>query len=116
MGFARKFRNVTMCVALLFGGAAALAAPPEPLVVTRLADPDPNYVPSTSERASGKRLRHREARPIFDAAMQDFGRAIGQAAMLEQQAIEQRCRSGAPADASATDRFAWEASCRYTRR
>ena len=94
-------------------GGVALAAPAEPLIVTQLADPDPNFVPEGPHSAW---KRSREAMPRLDASMEAFGRAIGQAALVEQQAIEERCRNAAPAAASATDRFAWAASCRYTRR
>ena len=113
MGIERIFTCFALGVAMLPGGVA-LAAPAEPLIVTQLADPDPNFVPEGSHSATWKRSR--EAMPRLDASMEAFGRAIGQAALVEQQAIEERCRNAAPAAASATDRFAWAASCRYTRR
>lgn len=47
--------------------------------------------------------------------MQTFGRAIGQAAMIEQQQIEARCRAGAPQNATREQLFDYEASCRYSR-
>jgi hypothetical protein len=115
MGIERLIATAVLGLALLPGAAAAAAAPPEPLIVTRLADPDPNYVPPRGESAERSTMSAEDLEPTFDEAMQDFGRAIGQAALLQRQATEARCRSGAPAGGSASDRFAWEASCRYSR-
>ena len=51
-----------------------------------------------------------------DEAMQDFSRAIGQLTLVEQQQIDAKCKAGVPADdASPEQRFAWAASCRYSR-
>lgn len=97
------------------GVSPALAGPAEPLVVERLSDPDPYYVPPRAERRSAE-IADRDATSALDQAMQDFGRAIGQAAMLERQALQSRCGSGAPVSATPADRMAWEASCRYSRR
>jgi hypothetical protein len=36
--------------------------------------------------------------------------------MVDQQQVEARCRSGQPESATPEQRFAWAASCRYTRR
>jgi len=118
MGFERKIGLAALGLALNLGGTPLLAAPSEPLVVTQLADPDPNYVPLPREPKHGKRNADEvDENPTLDGAMQEFGRALGQAAMIQQQAIEARCRSGASeqASASAQDRFAWAAACRYSR-
>ena len=115
MGFGRIRASLALCLSLLLGGAPATAAgPSESLIVTQLADPDPNYV-APDESGSRARSRKQHAMPALDAAMQEFGRAIGQATLLQQQAIEQRCRTAAPVAESVTDRFAWAASCRYAR-
>jgi hypothetical protein len=115
MGFRRILAGLALCLSLLLGGApTAAAGPSAALIVTQLADPDPNYVP-LDESGSKARSQEQQAMPALDAAMQEFGRAIGQATLLQQQAIEQRCRTAAPAAETVTDRFAWAASCRYTR-
>jgi hypothetical protein len=105
-------------IASVTGAAPALAAPREPLIVTTLPDPDHYLVTSAAEP------RHGWLEPgdgsnrgdSIDEAIQAFGRAIGQAAMVDQQRIEARCRSGQPESATPEQRFAWAASCRYTRR
>lgn len=117
MGLKRIITRVAPCIALLLGAAPmAEAAPAEPLVVTELADPDPNYVPPPTEQHSGKRSASNDAAPVLDAAMQDFGRAIGQAALLQRQSIQAKCNSSAPIPAGGAERWAWEANCRYERR
>ena len=117
MGVERNIVCAVIAVASIVGAAPAFADPKEPLIVTQMADPDPYYVPPAPD---GK---HRQASASADAdesvrieeAMQDFGRAIGQAAMVEQQQIEARCRSGHPESATPEQRFAWAARCRYSR-
>lgn len=106
-----------VAVALMFSAAPVLAGPREPLIVTQMADPDPYFVPSSSEAKEHKMNASAESdeNARIEEAMQDFGRAIGQAAMVEKQQIEARCRSGQPETATPEQRFAWAASCRYVR-
>ena len=109
--------GLALCIALAFGAASAAdAAPAEPLVVTQLADPDPNYVPSPDEQHSGKRAASMDALPVLGAEMQDFSRAIGRAALLQRQSIQVECNSRAPVPEGGPARWAWEANCRYERR
>ena len=116
MGIERKIRKMLLGVALLPGAAPAIAASPEPLIVTQLADPDPNYVPPPDGTHGTRRSSDLvDDNVTLDQAMQDFGRAIGQAAMLQQQAIEARCRSAEAVPAGGAGRMAWEANCRYQR-
>jgi hypothetical protein len=116
MGYMRKLGWLTLGFAL-FVSAPVIAGPAEPLIVTQLHDPDPGYVPPASERKSGKRLANNESESsAIDAAMQEFGRAIGQAAMAQQQSIEARCKSDTAAADRPSDRFAWAAACQYQRR
>jgi hypothetical protein len=107
--------RAVICAALTVGGSPAAAAPPEPLVVMRLADPDPSFVPPPEPARRGQKSVSSDQDPTLDDAMQDFGRAIGQATMLQRQQIEARCQAGEAANANAEQRFAWQASCRYTR-
>jgi hypothetical protein len=115
MEFERKVGRAAFGLVLLLGAAGARSASHEPLVVTQLADPDPNYVPPRLPKLDETRASDDlDDKPTLDQAMQDFGRAIGQAALLQQRAIDARCRSeAAPADRA--DRLAWEANCRYQR-
>ena len=118
MGFERNVALVCAGVASLIGAAPAVCAPKEPLIVTQLRDPDPYFVPQPADgkEVSAKAPYANDENARIDEAMADFGRAIGQAAMVEQQQIEARCRSGLPETATSEQRFAWAASCRYTRR
>jgi hypothetical protein len=117
MGKVRHFGCRAIGASLLLCAVATQAAPaPEPLVVTRLADPDPNYVPPAEPKSRGKRSRADEAQPVLDEAMLAFGRAIGQAALAQRQVMQARCSAGPPSGASDVERLAWEASCRYSRR
>jgi hypothetical protein len=117
MGLERKIGWAAFGLAVLVAAKGATGAPSEPLIVTQLAEPDPNYVPQseprlTTTRASGDLDQDR----TLDRAMQDFGRAIGQAAQLERQLNESRCRSGGAVPPDGPGRLAWEANCRYERR
>jgi len=112
MGFARNILGVAAALTLPVG-ASAVAAPPEPLVVTQLPDPDPNYVPPPELK--GEARSQQEADESIDQAMEGFGRAVGQAALVIRQKTAARCREGMPADVTPEQRFAWEASCRYQR-
>jgi hypothetical protein len=90
--------------ALLFAGAAT-AAPPEPLVIEQLADPDATFITVGADLRSAP-----------DEAMQSFSRAVAEATLLQQQAIQAKCSSVRAPAASAVERYAWEANCRYRRR
>lgn len=111
MGFKRKIAVAATCAAL---AVAANAAPPEPVMTTRLPDPDPTFVPPRAEHASHARRRSGEEDRL-DLAMEEFGRAIGQAALIEKQQMAARCQAGESANATAEQRFAWAAACRYQR-
>jgi len=104
MGFKRKIWQAVLGLALLNIAAAGQAEPEgEPLVVTRLPDPETHMLTTsgTDEDSS------------LDARIGDFSRAISQATLADQQAMQARCRAAIPA--SGADRLAWEASCRYRR-
>jgi len=115
MGFVRKISPTVAGIALLFGGAPLVAMPPEPLIVTQLADPDPNYVPPPEPRHGRRHAAVEDESPAIDEAMADFGRALGQAVLVQQLLIEQRCKLGEASAAGGADRMAWEAACKYTR-
>jgi len=116
MGFERNIVRKGLAFVVVLNALPATAAPPEPLVVTRLSDPDPNYVPPPSERTLARRSAEADEAATISAAMQEFGQALGQAAMAQQRAVEERCRSTDASSASSEDRLAWEAACRYMRR
>ncbi|HZU50240.1 MAG TPA: hypothetical protein VE968_00040 [Sphingomicrobium sp.] len=103
--------------ALPLAVAPAQAAAKEPLIVTRMADPDPNFVPSSDD--SLRRKTHKteaaDENSRIDEAMMNFGRAIGQAALIEQRQIETKCRQGPGESSTPEQRFDWAATCRYTR-
>ena len=105
MGFSRLSRTL-LCVGL-FGAAGQAVAAPEPLIVTKLPDPELTVVAASSGTRRG---------PVVDTAVLDFSRAIDQQLAIQQQQIEARCRSSEAAAASAGKRWAWAAACRYQRR
>lgn len=82
-------------ITLLAGTAIALvaatpvaASPGGMLVETRLADPDPAYVPPPAERqATSKPQKAKDS--TLDEAFEGLGRAIGQAAqVMHQKAVD----------------------------
>jgi hypothetical protein len=116
MGFTRKIIQQGVGAALSLCAAHATAAPGEPLVVTKMTDPDPGFIPPPADRSGADRLAAKADEDAkLEQAMQDVGRVVGQAAMIEQQQIESRCRTGLAADATAEQRLAWAGSCGYSR-
>ena len=111
----RAIGTIGAAAALVGAVQPLLAAPAEPLVVTKMTDPDPYFVPPPPERRGRAPVRAEET-PTLTEAMEQFGRAIGQAAMIQQQNMEARCRSMASGSMSDAERLAWAASCRYSRR
>ena len=119
MGIEREFARAAFGLAIALAAAASSAAPqPEPLVVTQLADPDPNYIPLPAvSKPQSKTLQAEDDQdPTLNEAMQKFGRAIGQAGMLEQQQVDARCKSINTSQVPIEQRYVWEANCRYRRR
>ena len=116
MGFGRNLARGAFGAATLLLAVQASAVPLEPLVVTRLADPDPDFAMRQPGSKNGSaHSAESAANDRVEDAMQTFGRAISQAAMIEQQRLEARCRTGAPVNATREQLFAYEASCRYSR-
>lgn len=117
MGFGRKIIGTVVCAALSLYASQAIAAPREPLVVTKMTDPDPSFVPPPADHSAADRAAAKADEDAkLQQAMQDVGRVVGQAAMIQQQQIQSRCSTAAPApEAPAEQRFAWAASCRYSR-
>ncbi|HEV2593999.1 MAG TPA: hypothetical protein VGU01_02220 [Sphingomicrobium sp.] len=116
MAIERDLVGALLLSALLVGAAPGVAAPGEPLVVTPMPDPDPDFVPTRDDKQRDREtIGSRDANARIEQAMEAFGHAIGQAAMIDQQQIEARCRQGEPESATPEQRFAWAASCRYSR-
>lgn len=115
MGVLRIITTLGIAAALPGAVQPALAAPDEGLVVTKMADPDPYFVPTKAGRP-GRAAVHSDDNPTLSEAMEQFGRAIGQAAMIQQQNMEAKCRSMANGSMSDAERLAWAASCSYSRR
>jgi hypothetical protein len=112
MGFGRTVAHSAFGTVLLLSAFSSSAAPDEPLIVTRLADPDPDYV---ARGVATSQASEANAESKVEQAMESFGRAIGDAEILQQQRIEALCRAGEPTNAKPEQRFAYEASCRYSR-
>lgn len=109
MGFKRSIAPVAVRFASLLAAAPACGAsaggrdlylvPPSQNAVVQFASPYGS-----------------QAEDPLDQAIRNFGRAMNQAAMADEQKIQEHCRTGAPASASTQERYAWAASCRYSRR
>jgi hypothetical protein len=81
---------VGLAALLLLGAAHRALAAPEPLVVTPMADPDPNFVAPTPEH---KKTRVHQAQsdehPTLDQAFENLGRVTGQLARMGEQHSKQ---------------------------
>jgi hypothetical protein len=105
MGFRRNIGRAAAALAILASGTAAVGESREPLVVTRLPEPELQIVAVGGSDAGA------------DAeAVQRFAKALGQSALADRQTIAARCRDVTSIPASGASREAWEADCRYHRR
>lgn len=119
MASERCIRSAIPAMALLLGVAmtdatspAFAEAPGEPLVVTVLPDPDPNFVPPREPKRRARPARaRRTAKPTMNQVMEDLGRLTGQLELLGRQ-VRQRQRSGqANACVAAGDHSGSEQRC-----
>jgi hypothetical protein len=81
-------------LALLCAAAPLVAGPAEPLVVTKLPDPDPGYVPPRPEKRIARATRKADENTTLEQAFESLGRISGQVAQI----AEQRARERASAD------------------
>lgn len=102
VGFERKIAAAALWVVL--GSGAATAG--EPLVVTRLSDPETQLLALDGSPAALS-PEQRNA---------DFINALAAATAARDQAIDAQCRSMSAVPASGEARMTWEAKCRYRRR
>lgn len=105
MGYVRTTALIVVAAALAGAGQVAVAAPAEPLVVANLQEPVLQVVV----------MRDPEADAVSEETRR-FVKALDDAALLQRQAVAQRCRSIQQIPAAGPGREAWEANCRYTRR
>jgi hypothetical protein len=106
VGVERKLALVAIGVALLSVAANASARSEGSLVLAPASGPQPYFVPPTNVAESTG----------SEDAMQDFRRAISEAAFLQQRQTAVRCGAGQPQGGTPEQRFAWAATCRYSRR
>jgi hypothetical protein len=92
---------------LLMAPAASPAfagAPREPLIVTEVADPDPNFVPPREPRPKAPARARKAAKPTMNQVMEDLGRVTGQLEMLGEQIRQTRGGTHtAPCEASGAE-------------
>jgi len=97
-----KTRLTLLCMGsalLMAAPQVASAAPAEPLVVSALSDPDPNFVPPKPEpRKKGRAHSRADEGSSLDKAMENLGMVIGQAAE------SQRMREGATSEQIAAEK------------
>jgi hypothetical protein len=119
MSSLRKFGLTIALVALPANPASA--GPGEPaLVVDRLADPDPGFVPPPPVKQPARAQRHRNDNPTIDQAFENLGRVAGQVAELKEQRaraevrrlVELACKSIEDARSGGADVSAWDKDCR----
>lgn len=106
-----------MCAAMLAAVPGRAAGEPrEPLIVTNLANPAPGSVSASEPWLKVTPLHGDDLdQEALDRAIANFGRAIGEAAHADRQALETKCRSSQSLATSAADRFNWAVNCQYTR-
>lgn len=117
MGFKRRIA-AAVAAGFIVGASQAGAVPSaEPLVVTKLPEPEQALV--TTREPALKVVRtgvSADEQPSFDQAMQSFGRAVDRAIQIEQQAMKAACKASAPPKPGSAEVYAWGARCSYDRR
>lgn len=110
----------SMALVALVAANPALAGSAEPgLVVEKLSDPDPGFVPPPPEKHPARAKCGSEAKSELDEAFENLGRVTGQAAqMYEQRAraerqklVQMACKAVDDARASGMDVSRWEKNC-----
>jgi hypothetical protein len=106
MGFKRNMGQAGLCLALLAEAAGVRAtSAPEPLIVTRLSDPEARLITQGVSNTD----------PALGDTMASFAQAISQSALADVEAAQSRCNSRAAIPAAGAARMSWEANCSYRR-
>ena len=106
---------------MLLCTAQPAVSAPEPLVVTPMADPDPNFVPPPPEKHEARAWQSSDEHTTLDQAMESLGRVAGQVAQIAEQRAgadgdrlsETACKSVESARSSGVDVSAWDKACRH---
>jgi hypothetical protein len=85
--------GIVVAAAAAAGAIPALAAGGEPLVVTQLADPDPNFVAPPEPKRKPQAKAAKPAKQTLADAMEMVGSAVGQAAKLREEQISAQIRA-----------------------
>ena len=102
MGYWRIIAAVALSAAL----GSTIATAGEPLVVTRLSDPESHLLA----------LDGSPTEPSPEQRNASFINALAAATAAGEQAIDAQCRTMTAVPASGEARMTWEAKCRYRRR
>lgn len=117
MGFERRLACGMLSAALALSAAPVDArSAKEPLIITPLPDAEQGFVRTGEAKLVVTRSAASEETPSIDDAMASFGRAIGQAIGVEQQAIQAACKSAEAPESGTPAAYEWRARCSYVRR
>lgn len=117
MGFERRLACGMLSAALALSAAPVDArSAKEPLIITPLPDAEAGFVQTGEAKLVVTRSAASEETPSIDDAMASFGRAIGQAIGVEQQAIQAACKSAEAPESGTPAAYEWRARCSYVRR
>ena len=115
-------RKIGLSIALvaLVSASSASAGPTEPgLVVEKLSDPDPGFVPPPPEKHPARAENRAAKKSELDEAFENLGRVTGQVAQIAEQRasadrqklIQMACKAIDDARASGVDVSRWEKDC-----
>ena len=117
MGFERRLACGMLSAALALSAAPVDArSAKEPLIITPLPDAEAGFVQTGEAKLVVTRSDASDETPSIDDAMASFGRAIGQAIGVEQQAIQAACKSAEAPESGTPAAYEWRARCSYVRR
>jgi hypothetical protein len=81
----RAFGSLIPALLLFSAASPVLAEPGDMLVVEKLPDPDPGYVPPPPEKRVARPQRESDEIPTLDQAFENLGRVTGQMAQKMSQ-------------------------------
>lgn len=106
MAKGRHFALIATGTALLFGAAQVSARAKDSLVLVPTSGAELAFVAPASDTVVD---------PV-EEAIKNLSRAISQAAAVQQQQTQAKCRAAQTQGATREQRFAWAANCQYARR
>jgi hypothetical protein len=109
MGFRAKRGAFALCAA-----TAIAAAPAEADQASAHRQSNVELIGPSEHQSVQFASPYAEEDPV-ELTIRNFSQALNQAAQVDRQQVEGACKGGVPTAATTEQRYAWAATCRYSR-